>query len=97
MQTVVPLRGIAAAGFATDPRSERAYDWLLGERHLDGSWPAGPKARRGRLGWRSKFAAVSHSCRALRITIFSASWRKEPLVPSKLFQLRALRGSTSTC
>lgn len=44
MQTVVPLRGIAAAGFATDPRAERAYEWLLGERLPDGSWPAGPKA-----------------------------------------------------
>jgi hypothetical protein len=30
MQSVVPLRGIAAAGFATDPRAERAYEWLLG-------------------------------------------------------------------
>jgi hypothetical protein len=46
-QTVVPLRGIAAAGFATDPRAERAYEWLLSERHLDGSWPAGPKADLG--------------------------------------------------
>ena len=44
MQTVVPLRGIAAAGFASDPRAERAYDWLVGVRLPDGSWPAGPKA-----------------------------------------------------
>lgn len=44
MQTVVPLRGIAAAGFATDPRAERAYEWLLGARLPDGSWPSGPKA-----------------------------------------------------
>jgi hypothetical protein len=51
MQTVVPLRGIAASGFATDERAERAYDWLLGERHLDGSWPAGPK---GDLGGRGR-------------------------------------------
>jgi hypothetical protein len=50
MQTVVPLRGIAAAGFATDPRAERAYDWLLGVRLPDGSWPAGPKADLGGLG-----------------------------------------------
>ncbi len=50
MQTVVPLRGIAAAGFATDPRAERAYEWLLSQRHLDGSWPAGPKADLGGPG-----------------------------------------------
>ncbi|MEY2425260.1 MAG: hypothetical protein QOI61_832, partial [Actinomycetota bacterium] len=29
MQTLLPLRGVAAAGFATDPRAERAYEWLL--------------------------------------------------------------------
>ncbi|MGI8870784.1 MAG: hypothetical protein ACR2F6_18575 [Mycobacteriales bacterium] len=50
MQTVVPLRGIAAAGFYTDPRAERAYEWLLGERLPDGSWPAGPKADLGGPG-----------------------------------------------
>jgi hypothetical protein len=50
MQTVVPLRGIAAAGFATDPRAEHAYEWLLGARLPDGSWPAGPKADLGQAG-----------------------------------------------
>ncbi|WP_371400901.1 hypothetical protein OHA10_23335 [Kribbella sp. NBC_00662] len=50
MHTVVPLRGIAAAGFATDPRAERAYEWLLGVRLDDGSWPAGPKADLGQAG-----------------------------------------------
>ncbi|TCC49074.1 hypothetical protein E0H75_21285 [Kribbella capetownensis] len=50
MHTVVPLRGIAAAGFATDPRAERAYEWLLGVRLQDGSWPAGPKADLGEEG-----------------------------------------------
>jgi hypothetical protein len=49
-QTVVPLRGIAAAGFATDPRAERAYDWLVGVRLPDGSWPSGPKADLGGPG-----------------------------------------------
>jgi hypothetical protein len=50
MHTVVPLRGVAAAGFATDPRAERAYEWLLGARHPDGSWPSGPKADLGGPG-----------------------------------------------
>lgn len=47
MRTVVPLRGIAAAGYATDPRAERAYAWLLKVRLPDGSWPAGPKGDLG--------------------------------------------------
>jgi hypothetical protein len=38
MTTLVPLRGVAAAGFATDPRAERAYDWLVDQRLDDGSW-----------------------------------------------------------
>jgi hypothetical protein len=50
MHTVVPLRGIAAAGFATDPRAELAYEWLLGARLHDGSWPSGPKADLGEGG-----------------------------------------------
>ena len=50
MQTVVPLRGIAAAGLAIDPRAERAYEWLLGVRLQDGSWPSGPKADFGQAG-----------------------------------------------
>ena len=50
MQTVVPMRGIAAAGFATDPRAEHAYEWLLSVRLPDGSWPAGPKADLGEGG-----------------------------------------------
>jgi hypothetical protein len=51
MHTVVPLRGIAAAGFASDDRAERAYDWLISERLPDGSWPSGPK---GDLGGRNQ-------------------------------------------
>ena len=50
MHTVVPLRGIAAAGFATDPRAEHAYERLLNFRLPDGSWPAGPKADLGKDG-----------------------------------------------
>lgn len=50
MHTVVPLRGIASAGFATDPRAEHAYEWLLNTRLPDGSWPAGPKADLGQHG-----------------------------------------------
>jgi len=41
LQTAIPLRGLAAAGYATDPRAERAYDWLLEQRLEDGAWPTG--------------------------------------------------------
>ena len=34
-------RGLAAAGYAEDPRAERAYEWLLGQRLDDGAWPTG--------------------------------------------------------
>jgi len=47
MQTLLPLRGVAAAGFATDPRAERAYDWLVGQRLNDGSWTGSHKADLG--------------------------------------------------
>ncbi|HVE93060.1 MAG TPA: hypothetical protein VNE62_12290 [Actinomycetota bacterium] len=47
MRTVLPLRGVAAAGFATDPRAERAYEWLAGQRLDDGSWTGSHKADLG--------------------------------------------------
>ena len=41
LQTALPLRGLAACGYATDPKAERAYDWLLDQRLPDGAWPSG--------------------------------------------------------
>ena len=41
LQTAIPLRGLAASGYATDPRAECAYDWLLEQRLDDGAWPTG--------------------------------------------------------
>jgi hypothetical protein len=41
LQTAIPLRGLAACGYATDPRAEKAYVWLLGQRLEDGAWPTG--------------------------------------------------------
>lgn len=41
LQTVFPLRALASCGYATDPRLERAYDWLLAQRLDDGAWPTG--------------------------------------------------------
>lgn len=44
LQTGLPLRALAAAGYAADPRAERAYEWLLEHRLPDGAWPSGVKA-----------------------------------------------------
>ncbi len=44
LQTAMPLRGLAAVGYATDVRAERAYEWLLDQRLDDGSWPTGRAA-----------------------------------------------------
>ena len=41
LQTSLPLRGLAAVGYAADPRVERAYDWLVDRRLDDGAWPLG--------------------------------------------------------
>lgn len=41
LQTSLPLRGLAEAGFASDPRSEVAYDWILEQQLPDGAWPTG--------------------------------------------------------
>jgi hypothetical protein len=47
MRSLLPLRGVAAAGLATDPRAERAFEWLLGQRLHDGSWTGSHKADLG--------------------------------------------------
>jgi hypothetical protein len=41
LQTSIPLRALAACGYAEDERSERAYAWLLEQRLSDGAWPTG--------------------------------------------------------
>lgn len=41
VQTALPLLGLAWAGYSTDPRAERAYDWLIKEQLPQGGWPAG--------------------------------------------------------
>ena len=64
VQTAVPLRGLAAAGFATDPRCERAYDWLLERRLDDGSWPTGVAV--GQRRWVAGYRRLprSEGCRS---------------------------------
>jgi hypothetical protein len=41
IQTALPLLGLARTGFAADPRSEKAYEWLLKKAIPQGGWPAG--------------------------------------------------------
>ena len=44
LQTALPLAGLAACGYAADPRAEKGYEWLLAQRLDDGAWPTGLKA-----------------------------------------------------
>ena len=59
LQTALPLRGLAACGFAADPRSERAYEWLLAQRLPDGAWPTGKAS--GVLGFVAGYRRLAHS------------------------------------
>ena len=64
LQTALPLQGLAAAGYGTDPRAERAYEWLLDRRVDDGTWAYGkvPGRRPGAVaGYRRM--AESEGCR----------------------------------
>lgn len=47
LQAGMPLRALAVAGYATDLRAERAYEWLLQCRLPDGAWPSGVKGGQG--------------------------------------------------
>ena len=59
LQTAIPLRGLAACGYATDPRAEKAYDWLLAQRLDDGAWPTGMAA--GNYGYVGGYRRLAHS------------------------------------
>ena len=60
LQTARPLRGLALCGYAADPRSERAYDWLLAQRLDDGAWPTGI-AGGGVYGGVAGYRRLAHS------------------------------------
>jgi hypothetical protein len=59
LQTAFPLRGLAAVGYACDPRAERAYGWLLAQRLPDGAWPTGVSA--GVYGGVGGYRRLAHS------------------------------------
>lgn len=64
LQTALPLRGLAAAGYAEDPRAERAYEWLLAQRLDDSAWPVGVAS--GQKGYIAGYRRLpgSRGCRA---------------------------------
>ena len=59
LQTALPLRGLAACGYAQEPQAERAYKWLLAQRLEDGAWPTGTAA--GGLGYVAGYRRMPHS------------------------------------
>ena len=59
LQTAIPLRSLATCGYATDPRAERAYDWLLAQRLPDGAWPTGIAS--GNYGYVAGYRRLAHS------------------------------------
>ena len=60
LQTSLPLRALAACGYADDARAERAYDWLLELRMPDGAWPTGV-AVSGVFGYVAGYRQMPHS------------------------------------
>jgi hypothetical protein len=68
LQTAIPLRALAACGYATDMRAERAYEWLLAQRLSDGAWPTGiagqgstSAGKRGVYGYVAGYRRLAHS------------------------------------
>ena len=62
LQTVFPLRGLAMCGYATDARSELAYEWLLSQRLADGAWPTGiAGGNPGVYGFVGGYRRLAHS------------------------------------
>jgi hypothetical protein len=59
LQGAIPLRGLAACGYAQDPRAEKAYAWLLDQRIEDGAWPTGIAS--GNYGYVAGYRRLAHS------------------------------------
>ena len=59
LQTALPLLGLAWANYATDPRAEQAYDWLLEEQLPHGGWPSG--RHRDKYVFAAGYRRLAHS------------------------------------
>ncbi len=65
LQTALPLRALALAGYAADLRAEKAYEWLLAQRLPDGAWPTGSAAGvYRRVGGYRRLAHSRWGCRS---------------------------------
>lgn len=73
LQTALPLLGLAWAGYATDPRAEEAYDWLLQEQLPHGGWPSGKHHEKYifAAGYR-RLAHSKYGCRSNTTAVVSA-------------------------
>ncbi len=71
LQTVLPLRGLAFCGYATDPRTEKAYQWVINHRLPDGAWPT-RITKEGSYGYRAGYRALAHSRWGCRSTTTAA-------------------------
>jgi hypothetical protein len=70
LQTIVPLEGIAAVGYAQDERAELAFEWLLQRQLEDGAWPVGIKS--GVYGGIGGYRSIAHSRWGCRSTTIGA-------------------------
>ena len=59
LQTAIPLKPLASCGYATDPRAEEAYEWLMEQRLDDGAWPTGVAS--GNYGYVAGYRRLPHS------------------------------------
>jgi hypothetical protein len=59
LQTSIPLRALAGCGYASDPRTEKGYRWLLDRRLPEGSWPTGTAS--GVFGRVAGYRRLAHS------------------------------------
>ncbi len=89
LQTALPLLGLAWAGYATDPRAEAAYDWLISEELQQGGWPSGRHA--DQYVFAGGYRRLAHSkfgCRTNTTAVVNAL----ALHPTRRYSLSARRG-----
>jgi hypothetical protein len=72
LQVATPLEGLAACGYSTDKRAEKAYEWLMDKRLDDGAWPTGIAS--GVYGRVAGYRHIPHSrwgCRSSTIAVLN--------------------------
>ncbi|MFW9867077.1 MAG: prenyltransferase/squalene oxidase repeat-containing protein, partial [Candidatus Thorarchaeota archaeon] len=72
LQVAIPLEGLAACGYSTDNRAEKAYNWLMKQRLDDGAWSTGTAS--GVYGKVAGYRRIPHSrwgCRSSTIAVLN--------------------------